>query len=245
MGALFASVIRYGAINQMEIRLGSLVQGAHEAQGTTIIIDVFRAFTTAAIAFDHGAAEITLVAEPEEALELHRRGVGDYLMGEVAGKRPDGFDFGNSPYEISQVDLAGKTLIQSTRAGTVGVAAAVNASKIYLSSFVVAQATVDAIRSDGPELVSIIAMGDEGAVRTDEDEHCGMYLRNLLDGRKPDFDAVKTLILKGGATQKFFDPDQTQYHPEDVTLALEADRYSFAMKISREDGLLVARRYPG
>ena len=85
--------------------------------GTTIIIDVFRAFTTAAIAFDHGAKEITLVAEPEEALELHRRGIGDFLMGEVAGTRPEGFNFGNSPYEISQVDLAGKTLVQSTRAG--------------------------------------------------------------------------------------------------------------------------------
>ena len=51
----------------MEVRLGSLVRGAQEAQGTAIIIDVFRAFTTAAIAFDHGAREITLVAEPEEA----------------------------------------------------------------------------------------------------------------------------------------------------------------------------------
>ncbi len=229
----------------MEIRLGSLVRDAQEAQGTAIIIDVFRAFTTAAIAFDHGAIEIALVAEPEEALELHRRGVGDYLMGEVAGKRPEGFDFGNSPHEISQVDLAGKTLVQSTRAGTVGVASAVNASEIYLGSFVVAQATVDAIRSDGPELVSVIAMGDQGVYRSDEDEHCGIYLRNLLEDRKPDFDAVKTLILKGGATQKFFDPQQSQYHPEDVTLALEADRYSFAMKISREDGLLVARKHTG
>ena len=77
----------------MEIRLGSLVRDAQEAQGTTIIIDVFRAFTTAAIAFGRGAKEITLVAEPEEAMELHRRGVGDYLMGEVGGKRPEGFDF--------------------------------------------------------------------------------------------------------------------------------------------------------
>ena len=115
----------------MEVRLGSLVRDAQEAQGTTIIIDVFRAFTTAAIAFDHGAKEITLVAEPEEALELHRRGIGDFLMGEVAGTRPEGFNFGNSPYEISQVDLTDKTLIQSTRAGTVGVAAAVNAAEIY------------------------------------------------------------------------------------------------------------------
>lgn len=227
----------------MEIRLGSLVRDAREAQGTVIIIDVFRAFTTAAIAFENGAKKITLVAEPEEALELHRRGVGDFLMGEVAGARPEGFDFGNSPHEISQVDLTGKTLVQSTRAGTVGVAAAVDAAEIYLGSFVVAQATVDAIKNGRPELVSIIAMGDQGVNRSDEDEHCGIYLRNLLEERKLDFDALKALVLKGGATQKFFDPQQPQFHPEDVTLALEADRYPFAMKISREDGLLVARQH--
>jgi len=232
----------YGANNHMEVRLGSLVRDAQEARGTAIIIDVFRAFTTAAIAFDHGVKEITLVAEPEEALQLHRKGVGDFLMGEVAGKRPEGFDFGNSPYEISQADLASKTLVQSTRAGTVGVAAAVNASEIYLGSFVVAQATVNAIKKDGPELVSIIAMGDQGVNRADEDEQCGIYLRNIMEDRAPDFDAVKSLIMTGGATQKFFDPQQPQFHPEDVTLALEADRYSFAMKISREDGLLVARK---
>ena len=118
----------------MEVRLGSLSRDAQEARGTTIIIDVFRAFTTAAIAFDHGAKEIILFAEPEDALALHKKGVGDFLMGEVGGKKPDGFDFGNSPYEISQVDLTGKTLIQSTRAGTVGVEAASNASDIFLGS---------------------------------------------------------------------------------------------------------------
>ena len=226
----------------MEISLGSLKRGAEEAQGTTIIIDVFRAFTTAAIAFDRGAKEIILFADPNDALDLHRKGVGDYLMGEVSGKKPDGFHFGNSPHEISDVDMTGKTLIQSTRAGTVGVEAATNAAEVFLGSFVVAQATVDAIRKESPSLVSIIAMGDQGVVRADEDEQCGIYLRNIMEERKPDFNAVKSLIMTGGATQKFFDPEQPQYHPEDVTLALHADRYSFAMKISREDGLLVARK---
>ena len=226
----------------MEISLGSLKRGAEEAQGTTIIIDVFRAFTTAAIAFDRGANEIVLFADPNDALDLHRKGVGDYLMGEVSGKKPDGFHFGNSPHEISDVDMTGKTLIQSTRAGTVGVEAATNAAEVFLGSFVVAQATVDAIRKESPSLVSIIAMGDQGVVRADEDEQCGIYLRNIMEERKPDFNAVKSLIMTGGATQKFFDPEQPQYHPEDVTLALQADRYSFAMKISREDGLLVARK---
>ena len=195
----------------MEIRLGSLKRDAKEAQGTAIIIDVFRAFTTAAIAFDHGAKEITLFAEPQDAMALHKKGVGDYLMGEVGGKKPEGFDFGNSPHEISQVDLTGKTLIQSTRAGTVGVEAASSAKDIFLGSFVVAQATVDAVKSEMPALVSIIAMGDQGVVRSDEDEHCGIYLRNIMEDRKPDFDAVKSLILEGGATQKFFDPRPVSY----------------------------------
>jgi hypothetical protein len=48
--------------------------------------------------------------------------------------------------------------------------------------------------------------------------------------------------LAGGATQKFFDDDQPQFHPRDVALALQVDRYDFAMRVSREDGLLVARR---
>jgi len=226
----------------MEIRLGSQVRDAREAEGTVIIIDVFRAFTTAAIAFDRGVREITLVAEAEDALALHKRGVGDLLMGEVDGKRPDGFDFGNSPYEVSQAELEGKTLVQSTRAGTVGVAAATKADTIYLGSFVVAQATVDAILKEDPSLVTIIAMGDQGIVRSDEDEHCSIYLRNLLEGRHPDPAALQSLIMQGGATQKFFDDTQLQYHPKDVELALQVNKYPFAMKVTRENGQLVARK---
>ena len=228
----------------MEIRLGSLVRDAREAEGTVIIIDVFRAFTTAAIAFDHGASSIVLVAEVEEALALHDRGVGDLKMGEVDGKRPDAFDFGNSPYELSQVDLAGKTLVQSTRAGTVGVAAATRAESIYLGSFVVAQATVDAIRRENPGLVSIIAMGDQGMDRSDEDEQCALYLRNLLLGLRPDVDSVRNLVLAGQESQKFDDPAQPHFPAADREMALRIDSVPFAVKISQEDGLLVARPEP-
>lgn len=229
----------------MEIRLGSLARDARDAAGTVIIIDVFRAFTTAAIAFDQGATAITLVAEADDALVLHRSGVGDLLMGEVDGKRPPGFDYGNSPYEITGIDLAGKSLVQSTRAGTVGVAAAFaapNTGPIYLGSFAVAAATVKAVLQDNPQLVTIIAMGDQAVVRSDEDEHCALYLRNLLEGRQPDPDALRQLILAGGATQKFFDPAQPQYHPQDVELALQFSKYPFAMRVSREQGRPVARK---
>ena len=92
----------------MEVRIGSLLPGAREAEGTVIIIDVFRAFTTAAVAFSRGAEKIILVAEVEEALELRERGVGDLCIGEVAGERPEGFDFGNSPFEMSCAEVGWK-----------------------------------------------------------------------------------------------------------------------------------------
>ena len=228
----------------MEVRVGSLVRDAQEAEGTVIIIDVFRAFTTAAIAFDRGASRITLVAEIEEALELQQKGIGDVLMGEVDGERPEGFDYGNSPYEVSQVNFTGKSVVQSTRAGTVGVAAAGNADTIYLGSFAVADATVKAILRDQPSVVSIIGMGNQGRSRADEDEHCALYLRNLLEGRNPDPDAVRTLVMAGGDTQKFFDESKPQYHPKDVELALQISKYHFAMKVTKENGLLVARKLP-
>jgi 2-phosphosulfolactate phosphatase len=228
----------------MEIRLASLLQGAREAAGTTIIIDVFRAFTSAAVAFDRGAAQIILVAEVEEALALRRQGVGALCMGEVDGSKPAGFDFGNSPYELSQADLAGKTLIQSTRAGTVGVTAATAAERLFLGSFVIAAATARAVLQSAPPLVTIVAMGHAARQRTDEDEQCALYLRNLLQGRRPDPEAVRQLVLAGQEAQKYDDPTQPQFHPQDRVLALSIDRYPFALQVRREDGLLVASKFP-
>ena len=166
----------------MRIEIRSLLSGATEARGTALIIDVFRAFTTASVAFSRGAEKIVLVAEVEEALDLLARGVGDLCMGEVGGVRPEGFHFGNSPFEMSSAEVRGKTLIQSTRAGTVGVSAARRADSIYAVSLVIAASTVEAVRRRAPELVTIVAMGGEGAYRTDEDEQCALYLRNLLEG---------------------------------------------------------------
>ncbi len=225
----------------VEIIVGSLLEGARAAQGTAIIIDVFRAFTTASIAFSRGAEKIVLVADVDEALDLKRQGVGDVCMGEVAGLRPEGFDYGNSPYELSQADVAGKTLIQSTRAGTVGVSAATQAQSIYAGSLVIAEATTKAIIRERSELVTIVAMGAEGKIRADEDEQCALYLRNLFQGRKPDKDAVCSLINAGEEAQKYGDPERPHFHPKDKEMALQIDSVPFAIRVSREDGLLVAR----
>lgn len=226
----------------MNINIGSLLEAASSARGTAVIIDVYRAFTTAAIALYNGAEAIILVAEVEEALDLKHGGIGEVCIGEVGGMRPDGFDFGNSPYEISRADVEGKVLIQSTRAGTVGVNAARNADKIYAASFLTAEATVESILRDDPDLVSIVAMGVAGTVRADEDEQCALYLRNRLEGREPNHESVRSLVLSGGESQKYDDPALPHFHPKDKEYALRIDMIPFAVIVSEEEGLMVARR---
>ena len=226
----------------MEIRLVSLLEGARAASGVVIIIDVFRAYTTAAVALSRGVEKIVLVAEVEEAIALREQGVGDLCVGEVGGMRPDGFDFNNSPSEMAHADIEGKTIIQSTRAGTVGMTAAAGAEKLYGGSFAVASATVEAISRQRPELLTIVAMGSEGRIRVDEDEQCALFLKNLFQGRRPDHEAVRALALAGEESQKYDDPTKPHFPPEDREMALTIDSHDFAIRVDREDGLLVARR---
>jgi 2-phosphosulfolactate phosphatase len=78
------------------------------------------------VALANGASRIVMVRTVEEALALRDAGIGQICMGEVGGKPPAGFDFGNSPFEISGVDFHSKTIVQRTSAGTQGIVAAAN-----------------------------------------------------------------------------------------------------------------------
>jgi 2-phosphosulfolactate phosphatase len=226
----------------MEISIHSLLEGATRAAGTVAVIDVFRAFTTAAVTFANGASRIVMVGSVEEALALRDGGIGQVCIGEVYGRAPERFDFGNSPFEVSEIDFSGKTIIQRTSAGTQGIVAAASlAKRLYASSLVTADATVRAIIAGGTDQISLVAMGDNGRKRTDEDELCAIHLRNRLEGRPSDPEAVRRLILAGAEVARFHDPARPHLHPEDVEIALDIDRYDFAIRVRIEDGRPVAR----
>ena len=144
----------------MEIRIDSLLCGAERASGTVVIIDVFRAFTTAAVALARGAAKIVMVSSVAEALALRSAGVGQLCMGEVQGCAPPGFDLGNSPFAASQAHVNGMTIIQRTSAGTQGVVSARHADQLYSGSLVTANATARAILRHAPQRTTLVAMGD-------------------------------------------------------------------------------------
>jgi 2-phosphosulfolactate phosphatase len=85
-------------------------------------------------------------------------------------------------------------------------------------------------------------MGNEAITRSDEDELCALHLRNRLEGRPGNPAAVRDVVLAGGDVLRFHDPTRPYLNERDVTIALDVDRYDFAIRVTMEGGLLVARR---
>ena len=116
----------------------SLLTGAREAQGIAVVIDVYRAFTSAALMMHLGAKQIILLAEPEAVLKLKAE-KGYLAVGEVDGKKVSGFDLGNSPSQILAAgrDLfAGQTVAQRTSAGVTGAVAASRRAEMVILELV-------------------------------------------------------------------------------------------------------------
>ena len=114
------------------------------------------------------------------------------------------------------------------------------AERLYAASLVTAEATVRTLLSASPDRVCLVAMGENGLKRADEDELCAIRLRNRLEGRRviqPPF----RLILAGGEVERFRDPARPYLHAQDVEIALDIDRYHFAVRVQFEDGRPVAR----
>lgn len=235
-------------MGQLQVRRQGLLDGARQAEGVAVVIDVYRAFTSAALMLHLGAEKLLLVAGAEEALDL-KRSLGTLAVGEVKGRKVPGFDLGNSPAEVLAAGRAlfeGRVVAQRTSAGVQGaVAAARRCDKVFLGSFLTAAATSRAIAalSPPPRVVSLVPMGLEGRVPMPDDEGCADYLEHLLTGRPYDHIATLQHIVEHEATKKFLRGDAPHYPPADPIYCLQRDLVDFSLLLAEEDGRLVARAW--
>ncbi len=202
----------------------------------TVIIDVFRAFTTDAFVMANGAETILPVLTVEEARELRRLHPDWLLMGEREGIKVEGFDYGNSPHEIRDINFKGRTLIQTTGSGTRGIVNAVGADEIILGSFVMAGAIVDYIKEVDLDVVSLVAMGWNGNYPAIEDELCAEYLEGRLMGLHPNFSEMRGRIRADLQGAKFFDSSKSQFIEGDFHAAMDLDRFDFVLRVASREG---------
>lgn len=216
----------------MQIEVMDFVEGARQARGVTVVIDVFRAFSVACYAYARGAKRVIPVAELEAALALKREHPEYLTIGERGGRKVDGFDFGNSPTEISEVDVRGRTIVHTTSAGTQGLTNASRSDVVLTGSLVNAAAICAYIQSLKPERVSIVRMGKEAKERSAEDDLCAEVLRGRLSGEGFDVSTVRERLRDSPAAQKFFDPAATWAPEGDFDLCTDVDRFGFVLRLS-------------
>ena len=227
--------------NQIDIL--HLIEGAKQARGLTVIIDVFRAFSLECYLYDMGVKEIRPVGTIEEAFRRREDLTDAVLVGERHGKKCEGFDYGNSPSSIQVESVRDKIIIHTTSAGTQGIVNANGASEIITGSLVNAKAVAEYIMRQQPQTVSLVCMGNGGIRPAAEDELCAEYIKSILEGHElQDFEQrVAKLRYHGG--EHFFDENRQDIYPqEDFWMCTEYNRFSFVIRVDKDEKGYVTHR---
>ena len=218
----------------MRVDVLDFVTGARAATGIAVVIDVFRAFSTACYA-TAGGARVVPVADIDEALALGARHPDWFLAGERNARDLPGFHFGNSPTRIQAAALRGRTLVQTTHAGTQGIVGALGADEVLTGSLVNAGAIVRYLRQRAPAVVSIVRMGHQARERSVEDDLCAEILVERLAGRSYDTAGIDARLRAAPAAVKFFDPDAVWAPEQDFALCAALDHFDFVLRLGAAD----------
>ncbi len=217
----------------MLIHTTDFVEGARSARGIVVVIDVFRAFSLAAYAFARGARQIIPIADVDDARELKRANPDWLLVGERHARRLPGFDSGNSPTELESFDLADRTLIHTTHAGTQGLTSVPQESEALTGALVNAGAIVRYLRARQPSEVTLVRMGHEARERCAEDDLCAELLAARLKGEAFDTAPIRKELSGATSAQKFFDPGCDWAPARDFDLCTQVDVFDFILQYDR------------
>jgi len=230
---------------------GARYVGTPEVVGVTgavVAVDVIRAFSTAAYAFGAGARAVYLVAGVDDALAFVAAHPGTVAMGELGGRRPEGFALSNSPALAAAADLDGRLVVQRTSAGTQGVVAAGAADRLWAASLVCASATAAAVSASGLGAPTYVITGrfDDRPDRPGADDVAtAEHIEAVRLGLDPDPAAVALVVSSSDEAARTLTLGPGHVDPTDIQLATAVDRFAFAMEVTRdEQGLRLNRVDP-
>lgn len=165
-----------------------------------VVIDVFRATSVITTALAHGAKEILVTSEIEEALQ-HFKNRGEqnaFLGGERDMHKIEGFHFGNSPQSYATEAIQNKTIILTTTNGTKAIDFCKPAKETYICSLLNCSHLASELSKKTEDII-IICSGSKGQFSLEDALCAGMlvsYLENLLDIFIDDFSLMLKAIYK-------------------------------------------------
>ncbi len=213
-----------------------IVNDAKLATGLAVVIDVFRAFTVEPYLINNGAKKLIPVGDMQIAYDYKNKNDACVLIGERNGIILPGFDYGNSPSQIENIDFSGKTIIHTTSCGTQGIVKSTNAKEIITGSLVNAKAIVKYIIKNKIDEISLLALCRPGENPFDEDLLCAKYIKSMLENKPLNNLEEEIENLKTTTGAKFFDKLKQKDFPEkDFYLCTEINKFDFVLKVKKDE----------
>jgi 2-phosphosulfolactate phosphatase len=150
------------------------------------VIDVIRATTTMSVMLAKGASEVVIAKNKSQAFLLKKIFKNYLLCGEENGLPPEGFDFGNSPLEYSQMNLEGKGIILKTTNGTKSFFKTINSKSSFALSLVNVNYACDALIYEAEKTGSdilLLCSGEKGKIAFDDVFTAGFAVKVLRQKR--------------------------------------------------------------
>lgn len=207
-----------------EIIVMSPLRRVREAS-VVVIVDTFRAATTACHILRKEPSEYLVVADSTVARRLAAERRDAVLVGKPEIGSDQAYDVPNSPTRVDALDLAGRSVIHRTTAGTTGVLHA-DAPTVLLAGLVNATATA---RLVGGRPHQLVPMGHEGTTPSLEDDIAAAHIRACLEGVRFSL-APHIEALRSGPGRYFFAENQDEYPEADFDCCLAADAFDFAVR---------------
>lgn len=216
-----------------------------DARGAVVVIDVLRAFTTAALAFARGAREIIAIDSIEALAPLRERYPRALAIGSKAGGAPvAGFDLGNSPSQLDRFDLNDRVVILYTVGGVHGVAACAPQTQVLAAGMVNARATAHHLLALAPPAVTLVVTGTWIDRDGDEDTACADRIEAILRGDDPPAAPYSARVRASDFGRRFAAGTDPHLPPADLDYCAAVDIFDFAMPIDRENGRLTITTTP-
>ena len=205
-------------------------QNLHKAkEELVVVIDVLRAFTTACYAINSNPEDYIVVDDLDLAYRLKKENPEYILMGERDGFNLPGFDYGNSPMEIKDVNFSHKTIVHTTTLGTRGIINALNHTKdVITGSFVNAKAIINYIKKENPNIIYLFCTN--GTSDDNEDMMLAKYIKSYCENKPLSMDVIKKNLIKHKSGIMYLINPRTKYSKKDFFLALELDKFNFMIK---------------
>jgi 2-phosphosulfolactate phosphatase len=153
---------------------------------TIVVVDILRATSCMTTAFAHGVDSIVPFANLEDCRAMRSKGY--ITSGERDGKKVEGFDRGNSPYEYMGELVKGKKIAFTTTNGTQAIEKSKGAKEIIIGSFLNLSTVAKHLLLNGSNIL-IVCAGWKGKVNLEDTLFAGALIEKLKGHIEPDCDA--------------------------------------------------------